>query len=557
MGMVVEVDMAVIGAGPGGLILAKGLAEKGFSVALVEKREHAIRGQIMTEYLPSLKAAVWEQCRIPLPKQDIQLKDVERLAMQVVQLVAEPASRRARFVAKSKIRLYRPYEAIAIDRTVNTVRLKPTSGGDEVMIRYRHIFCCGGARRPALNLIADQPIRYTPTDLQMPESRVGVMQLQLPERCRDNPALLSKIDTDMPSFGEAFHFFGTLQDPDSGEELRAWDRPYLPTIHLKNHPHQHKITLVCSLPDIIVNQRDPDKKRRLLLAWGKKLAFWKFRKYARLELKPGEISASKPSTKYGAKKDALRALTTELHFDFADKMSFKLNDEGEGYCVVIGDAYATIPYMKGEGSAVAMWQALFAIQHIEKGTGKFDAEGCQFKTDKLMRSLWNLCNGLLLKEQDNCIDQMKRVFNRALVCTGISAPSLRAAQRGMALLALYSKWLDCVGNSESGLYLQAMTALLRVARDVRSTRKVTDGVRSLLQSIKQKLLNCEGDVPFVTRIEACKKIILQLSTLEHQLDRIAKSRGPLHTPAEVEVWRKAGYRIGDDEIPVLIGNARV
>ncbi|MDF1654078.1 MAG: hypothetical protein P1U34_03110 [Coxiellaceae bacterium] len=552
--MVVEVDMAVMGAGSGGLILAKALAKKGFSVALVEKREAYLRGQVLNTYVPFLKDRVWRGCEIPLPKSEKQIKEIERLAMDMVTTGKDRHPDR-RVVAKGKIRLYRPYEVTAVDRVVNSARLRPVKGGEDVTLRYRHIFCCAGAKRPVLNLIDAQPLVYTPMPLQMPEKNVGVMQLQFPERFRDKPELFK--DADEPwSLLKSLRYFSTLKDPDSGVALKAWDRLYLPAVHMKRHEHMTKATLVCSLPDVVIHERDAARKQRLLLAWGRKLAYWRYRQYPRLDLMPEDITAMKPSKKYGARKDALRGLTTQLLFDYANRASFKLNDTSDGYCVVVGDAYAAIPYIVGEGSALAMWQALMVTENINEA-GEFDAPAYQRALDELMTPTWRSCDKVVLKEQDSCLSQMKHLCE-ASEGVGITASSKLVVQRAMVLVDFFENCQALIASPARDLCFQAMQGMMQLTNHVKHKKMVVSGLEDLLLTFKQLLTESESEVvPIAFRVKFCRTMVVKLDVAVHTLALANKSTilapaRPLHTSAEVEVWRQAGFRLDADEVPVLI-----
>ncbi len=547
--MKVTVDMAVMGAGLAGLVLAKALAEKGFSVALVEKRAKFLRGQMLNEYSAELRYDLWDCSRMLLPKGENQIKDVQREMMRFVRSAAEHY-RSSDVVRKGRVHLYQPYEAVAVNRTEHTATIRSVKDDEEVTLRFKHIFCCAGAHHPVLNLIKDHPVRYSPTFQQMVEPNVGVLQLRLPDRMREHPELL--LDIVSPTLSESLRYFSGLQDPDhEGVELPAWSRMYMPIVHKKPHPNPAKITLVCSLPDVVVNEVDLARKQRLLIAWGRKAAVWAYSRYPALALTLEEVTAMAPSKKHGPEKDALRVMATNMTFHRADRIGFPLepgsrSDESRHMAFVVGDAFATIPYMLGEGSAVAMWQALILIKHLDSA-GHFDAKACQVEIDSFMSAVWRHMNSALLEQQRGMIEEVE-TFCRAASMYGESEVALKVAPCGFALVALFRECESQLASPAKAVYMRAIHGVMRILHNLYDQESVLASLKRLRRDIHPPGVRLFDDLSVaIDSRQARQQVVVQLKAIE---DKLSRPTVPLHTPAEIRLWNKAGFDIGDDGVPV-------
>lgn len=354
------VDLCIIGLGPGGLIAALTALTKGFKVAVVEKRDSAIRGQVMIEISPTLTPILtslgFDPRKLPQP---FQIKTLER------------ALRRQLLSTDSREQLYTfiPWQIEAVSADRKQLKIAAVNAAETQIIRMQHVLCCDGSQRQALRAFGvDCKSFFVERPTQAPHPHVGFARFTIKtagKRFIPLPNL-----TELPP--EKHRKFKRHLATDCTTAI--WSPTYLPIVYGITHGQgMRKLNLACDIPNPL--HKDPAK----LLSWLTHITLFVQNELLGNTLEEKDIDLPPPSRKHGAAKDKLRLQTTTLHLDMAIHASLALpslassqDTKGENALIIIGDALASSWHIHARGAQSAMYLAAKAIDCIDPETRTFD-----------------------------------------------------------------------------------------------------------------------------------------------------------------------------------------
>lgn len=392
-----SVDVFVLGAGPTGMAVSLLLQKKrpDLTVAVADMRTEPLRIQILNSYSDS-DQRLFELMGVEgvYSGGSYQIKDVERKMRRQIASVSSNAG--------SRLRQFIPYKVVSIDRDERVATLQSCEHEAEtVKVGFRYIVLADGAKRKGLQMLGeDLSTTHELSDVQPCFEHVGLVELQ----CRGKRVYPGDIAVvPVSNRKEALQRLAYLPDPDDDTiQVAAWSRPYLPKAYCNVHGKRlNKLKLNCELPMCIIEEREPKRKRALLIAWAKRLLSVIQTNQARVDpasfilsqlfgirldglagSAPGQIFDDADFTELhashkhdAAKKAQLRVLSTTVRRDRIKRLVTKLPKAGDktGAMIAMGDV-AALPYFpNANGSRVAMAVAELFTSALDED-GNFDAD---------------------------------------------------------------------------------------------------------------------------------------------------------------------------------------
>ncbi len=260
--------VVVVGMGPGGIIAAIESAEKGFDVFIIENRDYFTRTQRVIlspdniEYLASLNEREKNKGRKLDPKDEAFIERLRQEKTVHVNLLQEFLERKLRNTYGSQVTIKkgRRHQVKGIDVNNNTLEIE--SNGINQSIKFSHIVGADGARHEMANKITAAAnnsngkfkIDYKKLDEQTRQEAHGTVSL----RCKKGHSLSKEI-TPKALSAKDFPALTAL----------GWDEPYLPKVYMFADNEQEHFYLAGEIPRVILDEKNREKQRIQLEAWGK------------------------------------------------------------------------------------------------------------------------------------------------------------------------------------------------------------------------------------------------------------------------------------------------
>ncbi|MDF1654077.1 MAG: NAD-binding protein [Coxiellaceae bacterium] len=366
--------MVVIGGGAAGGVLANALAALGLEVVLIEMREMRLRPQVLSEMPYGFRRSLWYTTHIDIPAGYQQIKDVEK-AIDVENAKKLSFDEAGNPCGKAgKICLYKPFKVIAVDRESFTVLIEHTETHERHEIPFKHVFFCEGESRQSVKWMDDPSISYIRRPYQPLHADFALAVFETPGIEHDGRRSLEFIEYLTPAeFLDILTQIKYLNDPDDADKkILAWDKPYLPIAYTIPHgTRKTKHKLNC---EFLVDEPDPDRKRKLIAQWGKKLLHL-LSKYcsASVEIAEADIHLLHThDTPKGRAKYNLRLASTHVELDRIEEPSKPLTADASHCAVWVGGSAASAWFRNANGAQSAMMMALEAAQCLDPATGAWD-----------------------------------------------------------------------------------------------------------------------------------------------------------------------------------------
>lgn len=400
-----QVDVFVVGAGPTGMAVSLLLQKerRDLTVAVADMRKDPLRIQILNNY-GGRDRRLFERMSVYgiAENGSYQIKDVERKMRSRLNAVAR--------VGGDRFKAYIPYRVESIDKAARVVTLVNCEDPEQRQrIGFRYIVLADGAKRKGLEMMGeDLSSSHKVCKTQPYFKHAGLIELRSVEK-----KVASASMTNVPDhkFAAVMKQLAALPDPDEpARTVRAWTRPYLPLAYCIVHgKRRDKLKLNCEVPECVINERDPVRKRALLVSWGKcllailqthkqvvdpivllfsALAGVSVRELGAITAAPAEqyteadFSELHASHKHdAAHKARLRALTTTMKRDRIKQLTKPLpgcESDSMGAMIAVGDVAALPFFINANGSRIGMYEADALVKAIGVD-GEFDA--AQFERD--------------------------------------------------------------------------------------------------------------------------------------------------------------------------------
>lgn len=412
----ISVEILIIGAGPTGATAALLAAKKGLSFAIVEKREKAIRPQLLAAYYKQnmklgsgeiLSCHEWFKTKLDIDMGDeyfehstaeshhhrVQLKDLERVLHRKISVHCD---------RDESSHFLHPYEVIKIDRERRLAILKPSTSEteDKISVKFKYVFCADGARCHSLTLLSlDEKIEFKERPSHLNEKALAIAYLDVKPSAGVELFNCNSIECELDVVRRK-NIAATFEHIKISTEktIPAWDKSHLPLMgccyhgaHGGDSPRNaNKLGVLIELPESY-NTLELDEQRQFLLAWVKQAAInlqlmaQVFYRREHVMLEPSDFSLHKPSRKHsGTNKDQLNITVLPLRLTQASNPAFLLNKhDSSSYGILLGDAALSPFVLIGDGVGNGVQMAVSAIQSISPEG--FDCVAYQHTIERLSR----------------------------------------------------------------------------------------------------------------------------------------------------------------------------